>query len=108
MKSAGGRRVGLDDLHETLGRLLAEQDTVFEAIWQRLTLPQRAVLRAVVLEGGSGILAADTRLRHRLGSPSTIQTSLNLLVKQDLLHREDGQFVVVDSLLREWVARKTY
>ena len=108
VKSAGGRRVGLDDLHETLGRLLAEQDTVFEAIWQRLTLPQRAVLRAVVLEGGSGILAADTRLRHRLGSPSTIQTSLNLLVKQDLLHRENGQFVVVDSLLREWVARKTY
>ena len=108
VKSAGGRRVGLDDLHETLGRLLAEQDTVFEAIWQRLTLPQRAVLRAVVLEAGSGILAADTRLRHRLGSPSTIQTSLNLLVKQDLLHRENGQFVVVDSLLREWVARKTY
>ena len=108
VKAAGGRGVGLDDLHETLGRLLAEQDTVFEAIWQRLTLPQRAVLRAVVLEAGSGILAADTRLRHRLGSPSTIQTSLNLLVKQDLLHRENGQFVVVDSLLREWVARKTY
>jgi hypothetical protein len=108
VKAAGGRGVGLDDLHETLGRLLAEQDTVFEAIWQRLTLPQRAVLRAVVLEAGSGILAADTRLRHRLGSPSTIQTSLNLLVKQDLLHKEDGQFVVVDSLLREWVARKTY
>ncbi len=29
-------------------------------------------------------------------------------MKQDLIHREDGQFVVVDSLLREWVARKTY
>jgi hypothetical protein len=81
---------------------------VFEAIWQRLTLAQRGVLRAVVLQGGRELLAAETRLRHRLGSTSTIQTSLSLLMKQDLLHKEDGQFVVVDSLLREWVARTTY
>jgi hypothetical protein len=108
VRAAGRRAVTLDDLHETLARLLGEQDTVFEAIWQRLTLPQRGVLRAVVLQGGRELLSADTRVRHRLGSTSTIQTSLNLLMKQDLLHKEDGQFVVVDSLLREWVARKTY
>src|SRR6476660_1268308 len=42
------RSVGLEDLHVTLHRLLAEQDTLFEATWQRLTLAQRAVLRAVV------------------------------------------------------------
>ena len=108
VRAAGGRTVKLEHLHETLARLLAEQDTVFEAVWQRLTLAQRAVLRAVVLQSGRELLAADTRFRHRLGSTSTIQTSLNLLMKQDLLHREDGQFVVVDSLLREWVARKTF
>ena len=108
VRAAGGRTVKLEHLHETLARLLAEQDTVFEAVWQRLTLAQRAVLRAVVLQSGRELLAADTRFRHRLGSTSTIQTSLNLLMKQDLLHKEDGQFVVVDSLLREWVARKTY
>src|SRR6188472_3238277 len=108
VRAAGRRAVKLEDLHATLARLLAEQDTVFEAIWQRLTLAQRGVLRAVVLQGGRELLSAEARLRHRLGSPSTIQTSLSLLMKQDLLHREDGQFVVVDSLLREWVARTTY
>ena len=108
VRAAGGRTVRLEHLHDTLARLLAEGATVFEALWQRLTLAQRAVLRAVVLQGGRELLAADTRVRHRLGSTSTIQTSLNLLMKQDLLHKEDGQFIVVDSLLREWVARKTY
>jgi hypothetical protein len=108
VRTSGRRAVKLEDLHTTLARLLAEQDTVFEAIWQRLTLAQRGVLRAVVLQGGRELLSAGTRLRHRLGSPSTIQTSLSALMKQDLIHREDGQFVVVDSLLREWVARKTY
>src|SRR5215204_6403236 len=48
-RAGGARRVTLDSLHTTLGRLLAEQDTLFEALWQRLTLAQRAVLRAAVL-----------------------------------------------------------
>jgi UMF1 family MFS transporter len=64
------------------------------------------VLRAVVLQGGRELLSADTRSRHRLGGPSSIQTSLAALVKQDLLLKEGPRYVVVDSLLREWVARK--
>jgi hypothetical protein len=108
VRAAGGRRAGLEELHATLTRLLAEQDTMFEAIWQRLTLAQRAVLRAAVLQGGRELLSADTRARHRLGGPSSIQASLAALVKQDLLLKEGSQYVVVDSLLREWIARKTY
>jgi hypothetical protein len=103
------RTVGLEDLHETLRRLLAEQAMLFEGVWQRLTLAQRACLRAVVLEQGRELLAADTRSRHRLGGASSVQASLNALQRLDLVAREsDGRYVAVDSLLREWVARKTY
>jgi hypothetical protein len=108
IRYAGGRRATLDNLHATLARLLAEQETIFEAVWQRLTLAQRAVLRAVVLQDGRELLAADTRARHRLGGPSSVQTSLTALVRQDLLLREGSRHVVVDSLLREWVARRTF
>jgi len=108
VRATGGRRAGLDELHATLTRLLGEQDTLFEAVWQRLTLAQRAVLRAVVLQGGRELLAADTRARHRLGGPSSIQASLAALIKHDLVLKEGPVYVVVDSLLREWIARKTY
>lgn len=108
VRAAGGRRAALDHLHATLSRLLAEQETIFEAIWQRLTLAQRSVLRAVVLQSGRELLSADTRARYRLGGPSSVQASLVALVKQDLLLKEDQQYAVVDSLLREWVARKTF
>jgi hypothetical protein len=103
------RAIGLDDLHATLHRLLAEQDTMFEAVWQRLTLAQRGTLRAVVLEHGQEILSADVRSRYRLGGASSVQTSLAALVRDDVIARgEDGHYVVVDSLMREWVARKTF
>jgi hypothetical protein len=108
VRAAGARRATLDDLHTTLARLLDEQDMLFEAVWQRLTLAQRATLRAVVLQGGRELHSADARTRHRLGGPSSIQTSLAALIKQDLLLKEDQRYVVVDSLLREWVARRTF
>ena len=103
------RHVALDDLHATLHRLLAEQDTMFETVWQRLTLPQRAVLRAVVIEHGLELLGADARARHRLGGASSVQAALAALQRLDLVAREDdGRYGVIDSLMREWVARKTY
>jgi hypothetical protein len=108
VRAAGGRRAGLEQLHATLARLLAEQDTMFEAMWQRLTLAQRATLRAAVLQDGRELLSADARTRHRLGGASTVQASLASLVKQDVMLKEGPRYVVVDSLLREWVARKTY
>jgi uncharacterized protein len=108
VRAKGARKVTLEDLHRTLTRLLSEQETIFEALWQRLTLQQRATLRAVVLQGGREIHSADARSRHRLGGPSTIQKSLVALMKQDVLLKEGPRYVVVDSLLREWVARRTF
>jgi hypothetical protein len=107
-RGEGWKRVGLEHLHETLKRLLAEQSVVFEAAWQRLTLPQRAVLRAVVVEEGRELLSADVRGRHRLGGPSTVQGALAALVRQDVVAREGPRYVVVDSLMREWIVRRTF
>jgi hypothetical protein len=108
-RAAGRRRVTTEDLHATLHRLLQEHGVLFETSWQRLTLGQRAALRAVVLEEGRGLLSADTRLRHRLGGASSVQSALAALAREDLIARdEDGRYWVVDSLFREWVARKTH
>ena len=108
VRAAGRRRATLDDLHQALRRLLSEQQMMFEALWQRLTLPQRATLRAIVLEEGREILSAEVRTRHRLGGPSTVQAALGALMRDDVIAREGDRYVVVDSLLREWVARRTH
>jgi len=107
--SARRRSVTLDDVHATLHRMLSEQDVFFEAVWQRLTLAQRAVLRAVVLEQGEELLGGDVRVRYRLGGASSVQTSLAALQRLDVIARNDaGRYAAVDSLMREWVARRTF
>ena len=108
VKASGRKTVGMEDLHGTLTRLLGEQHTVFEESWQRLTLPQRAVLRALVLEEGRELMSADVRARHRLPGTSTVQAALAALIRLDIISKEEGRYVAVDSLYREWVARKTF
>lgn len=108
VRAAGNRSAGLEDLHGTLKRLLGEHNTLFESMWQRLTLGQRATLRAAVLEDGRELLSADVRGRYRLSGASTVQTSLAALVREDILARDGTRYIVVDSLLREWVARRTF
>jgi hypothetical protein len=108
VRAAGRTRVSQDDLHRTLRRLLAQNDTLFEELWQRLTLVQRATLRAVVLSDGRALLAADARARFRLGGTSTVQAALAALTREDVIAREGDRYLVNDSLLREWVARKTF
>ena len=105
---AARRTAGLDDLHLTLTRLLDEQHTMFEESWQRLTLAQRATLRALVLEDGREMLSADVRTRHRLSGASSVQAALTALVKQDVVMKDGPTYVLADSLYREWVARKTF
>jgi uncharacterized protein len=108
VRAARRRTVGLDDLHRSLTRLLGEHHMMFEEAWLRLTLTQRAVLRATVLERGRELLSADVRTRHRLPGTSTVQSALAALIKQDIVQKDAGAYHVHDSLYREWVARRTY
>ena len=108
VRAAGRRTADADDVHGTLKRLLGEHDTLFEGTWQRLTLAQRGALRAAVLQDGRELLSADVRARYRLSGTSTVQAALNALVRDDILAKDGNRYAAVDSLFREWVARKTY
>ncbi len=107
-RAAGKKSVGVDDLHGTLSRILRQQGIVFEETWQRLTLAQRGVLRALVLESGEELLSAGVRQRHRLAGASSVQSSLAALVREDIVMRDGARYLLTDSLYREWIARKTF
>ncbi len=61
-----------------------------------------------MLEEGRELLSGDVRARYRLSGTSTVQASLAALVREDILAREGTRYAVVDSLFREWVARRTF
>jgi hypothetical protein len=61
-----------------------------------------------VFEDGRELHSADVRSRHRLSGASTVQAALAALVREDVISRDGVRYTVVDSLMREWVARRTF
>ena len=82
---------------------------MFEATWQRLTLSQRGVLRAVVLEEGTRAAVGGRRV-NAIGSaaPRACSTRSARSCATMSSAATAGRYVVVDSLMREWVARRTF
>ena len=109
VRGRGRRRATLDDLHQALKRLLAEQQMMFEggvaaadARAARRAARGRARGRAAACSrptSARAIGSADRR-RCRRRSPRWCAT-ISSRAKAD-------RYVVVDSLLREWVARQTF
>ena len=92
-------------LEPTLIRILNENAPVYISIWDSLTLHQRRVLQAIARNGGQNILSQEFILENNLGNSSSVQTSIRLLMKRQILDRESGIYFLTDVFFREWICR---
>jgi len=69
-------------------------------------LHQRRVLQAIAHYGGKGIFLHDFVRANDLGAVSTVQTSVRLLVKKQLLDKENDAYWITDIFFKEWIYRK--
>jgi uncharacterized protein len=87
--------------------IIVDQDTPhFSSAWERLSLHQRQVLQAVARSGGRNVFAREFLSAHRLGSHSSVQTSLRQLLKDQVLSKADGEYRIADAFFREWIATR--
>lgn len=90
-------------------RLLKEQEYVFYAYRDVLTLPQWSMLKAMAREGRVEEPTSSSFIaRNRLGNPSTVLRSLNSLLKKEIIFRDldtDGKpfYGVYDVLFKRWI-----
>ncbi|MFB3820280.1 MAG: hypothetical protein ACE147_21700, partial [Candidatus Methylomirabilales bacterium] len=103
-ESAG--RIAEPDVAEALAAVVEQDSPHFGAAWDRLSLHQRQVLQAIARSGGTRMYAAEFLAAHRLGSHSSVQTSLRLLMKEQVVARQDGEYRIADPFFREWIATR--
>lgn len=107
LSSAGKVSPGL--WKEEAMRLLKEQEYVFYAYRDVLTVPQWNLLKAMAREGYvEGVTSSELITRHHLGNPSTVLRSLQSLLKKEIIYREldeNGRpyYGVYDVLFRRWI-----
>ena len=91
-------------LAKALSRLLDAETPRYVAVWDSLSQHQRVVLGAVAADGRA-VYSEEYRLRHKLGGAGSVRSSLRALEAKELVERANGDWIVADVFLAEWVRR---
>jgi hypothetical protein len=101
-----GRRADLSRLDEALDGVLRSENAHFTTVWDHASAQQRLLLQALAVEPGR-TLTTDYRRRHELPSPSTVQSAVTALEREELVANERGEVRIVEPFLSEWVRLRT-
>jgi len=106
LRAGNADRITERDIGEAIAGIVEQDAPHFSAAWDRLSLHQRQVLQAIARGGGRNVFAANYIAGHRLGSHSSLQTSLRLLVKERVLVKAHNEYRFTDPFLREWITMR--
>ena len=97
-----GEAADLARLEGALDGVLRSESAHFATVWDHASAQQRVLLQALAAEPGRA-LTTDYRRRHDLPSPSTVQSAVTALERQELVVNERGEVRIAEPFLSEWV-----
>jgi hypothetical protein len=102
-RAGNAKRIRERDVGEAIAAIVDQDTAYFSAIWDGLSQHQRQVLQAIAKTGGRNVFASEFLAAHRLGSHSSVQTSLRQLLKEQIVFRVDSEYRIADAFFREWI-----
>ena len=103
LRAGASDRITERDVGEAIAAVVAQDAAYFSAAWDRLSMHQRQLLQAIAKGGGRKVFAREFLTTHRLGSHSSVQTSLRQLLKEQILLKAGGEYRISDAFFREWI-----
>lgn len=86
--------------------VIQTQETAYKEMLSNLPPRQKVVLQAIAKEGiARSITSAAFIKKYNLGSASSVQAAVKLLLKNDILTHSDGQYRIYDFFFSRWLAR---
>ncbi|NIO06718.1 MAG: hypothetical protein GTO40_01535 [Deltaproteobacteria bacterium] len=105
-RAGQSKRVTDKDIEAALATILDQDNAYFTALWDGLSLHQRQVLQAITKTGGRNVFASEFLTSHRLGSHSSVQTSLRKMLKEQIVFKVEGEYRIADAFFREWIGNR--
>ncbi len=87
--------------------LLDRESYAFMNLWESLARNPRRLLRGLATEGPKvQIYASEFLRKYQLGSSSNVQRAIEVLLKKDIIDKEEGGVVIPDRFFRLWINSK--
>ncbi|PIU58033.1 MAG: hypothetical protein COS89_02485 [Deltaproteobacteria bacterium CG07_land_8_20_14_0_80_38_7] len=99
------RKLTIRDVGWVLAKIVDEQTPFFIPQWDALSMNQRSLMKTVSNYGGKNLFTNEFLNISGIKAISTLQTSLRLLLKKGLLEKQNGDYVVADVFMKEWIRR---
>ncbi len=94
----------MDLLPTAQANVVSSQEMAFRTLMDAISTKQKEVLLAVAKEGeAQNITSAAFVRRHRLTSPSSVQSAVKALLAADLLTQNNGIYRVYDYFFSDWL-----
>ncbi|MBD3413549.1 MAG: hypothetical protein GF421_03840 [Candidatus Aminicenantes bacterium] len=91
------------DVALSLSQIIKKQAPFYISIWDSLTSRQRNVLRALAQLGGERVFSKEFAKSGGVDPLSTLQTSIRLLRKKNILNKIDKRYEFTDAFFRNWI-----
>jgi hypothetical protein len=95
-----------DDIDAVLDNIITEQAVNYIAVWDGLSLHQRLFLKAVIKSPGRPLFSKNFIFENELGTPGSIQKSISLLTKKNIIDVEGKEIRFNDVFFKEWINKK--
>ena len=96
--------ISIEDIDRLESDILKKREAEFINIWESLTLNQRKALKLIASTGGRNIYSANNLSKLGFRSASQISKALELLLKKELVSRND-LYSIQDVLFKRWIEK---
>ena len=100
------KEVKEDDVDAVLANIITEQAANYIAVWDGLSLHQRLFLKAVIKSPEQPLFSKNFIFENELGTPGSIQKSISLLTKKNIIDVEGKEIRFNDVFFKEWINKK--
>jgi AAA+ ATPase superfamily predicted ATPase len=100
------KRVEKQDITNVLNNIISEQSANYIALWDGLSLHQRLFLKAISKSQAKPIFSKDFIAENELGTAGSIQKSITLLKKKNIIDVDGKEIRFNDVFFKEWIKKK--
>ena len=100
------KNIEKEDVMKVLDNIIAEQSVNYIALWDGLSLHQRLFLKAITKFQNKPIFSKDFIVENDLGTPGSIQKSITLLKKKNIIDVDAKEIRFNDVFFKEWIKKK--
>ena len=100
------KEVKEDDIDAVLDNIITEQAANYIAVWDGLSLHQRLFLKAIIKSPERPLFSKNFIFENELGTPGSIQKSISLLTKKNIIDAAGKEIRFNDVFFKEWINKK--